>query len=252
VADLNILKGGNPAVYAHGANLGQDGRSGHPNLSKDTVDAVTFNDAGHSNKHGLESVSFDWTGLYTASAGRSYNVVKDMFGDSTGNASARVVSYYPEGSVIRDKQGIGLDKVTAFSVTQDGGPGDLLELSAGFDQSGTSDFITGVIGTTYTANTTSAAATMGASSTAGGRYYLHILNASMSGGNEEFDFKIEHASATNQTYVTATGASLTVASAQSNGTVFTSSGQLRAFVRVVVTRDASSGSVEFVLGAYRV
>jgi hypothetical protein len=251
VADLNILKGGNPAVYAHGANLGQDGRSGHPNLSKDTVDAVTFNDAGHSNKHGLESVSFDWTGLYTASAGRSYNVVMDMFGDSTGNASARVVSYYPEGSAIRDKQGIGLDKVTAFSVAQDGGPGDLLELNAGFDQSGTSDFITGVIGTTYTANSTSTVATMGASSTAGGRYYLHILNASMSGGNEEFDFQIEHSSANGANFISATGASMTVASAQSAGTVLISSGQLRAFVRVVVTRDASSGSVEFVLGAYR-
>jgi hypothetical protein len=247
-----ILKGGNPAVYAHGANLGQFGRSGHPALSKDQVDVVTFDSAGHANKQGLESAGFTWTGLFTSSASTSYEVVNDMFGGATGAAPGRIVTWWPEGSSIRDKQGIGLDKVYGFSNTNDGGPGELLEITTDMVQDGTSDYITGIIGTTYTANSTSAAATMGASSTLGGRFYFHVLSCSASGGNEEFDFLIQHASATNQTYVTATGGSVTVASAQSNGTVFLSSGQLRAFTRVVVTRDASSGAVQFVLGAYRV
>ena len=47
-----ILKNGNPAVWVHDANLGQDGRAGHPAVGNDAVDAVTFDSGGHQNRLG--------------------------------------------------------------------------------------------------------------------------------------------------------------------------------------------------------
>ncbi len=249
-----VLKGGKPTVYVHDTNLGQDGRAGHPSRSKDQVDVVTFLDDAHRNRPGLENVTFDWTGIFTATSGRSYNVIKDMFGDSTGNATARVVSWYagdtdPAAGV---GAGVGMNAARVFDMNEDGGPGDLLELNASMVQDGTSDDLRLIEISSATASFTSTNLDMGASSTAGARFYLHLLTNSASGGNTQWVFTVQHASSTAASWVTATGATATYASGTTLGAVITSTGQLRKFVRVLGTRDADSGTVEYVIGAHRV
>lgn len=258
---VHILIGGKPALFASDQNLGQYGRAGHPEVGKDLVDTMTFDDNAHRNKQGLETGSFPWTGLFEASpastGGSSYDIVRELFGESTGNAAGAVVSYYPESTsagapVDAAAPGVGFDKTRAFGMSESGGVGDVLELSADFQQDGTVDDLRLVVGTTVIANFTSTNVDMVASSTAGGRFYLHSMTNLASGGNTKWVFTVQHASATAASWVTATGATGTYGSGTTTGVVLQSSGQLRRFVRVVATRDATSGTFEFVVGANRV
>ena len=261
MAGIVILIGGKPAVFASDQNLGQYGRAGHPEQAKDQVDTMTFLDTAHRNKHGNETNTFPWTGLFETSAagtgGSSYDQVKDLFGNGTGNATARVVSYYPESTAggapaASPIPGVGFDAARAFSFSESGGPGDVLEISADIQQDGTADDLSLIVGTTVTGNYTSTSIDMGPSSTAGGRFYLHALNNLAVGGNTRWIFTVQHASAADASFVTATGATATYGTGVTTGVVITSSAQLRKFVRVVATRDASSGTFEFVVGAKRV
>jgi hypothetical protein len=258
---IHILIEGKPAVYASDKNLGQYGRAGHPDLQKDQVDVMTFLDGGHRNRPGLEANAFQWTGLFEASeagtGGSSYDAIKELFGDGTGAAAGHVVSYYPQSTAAGEPvdaaaPGIGFDKARAFNITESGGVGDVLELSADIEQDGTADHTNLIVGTTVTANFTSTNIDLTASSTAGGRFYLHTLNNLAVGGNAQWTFTVQHASATGASWVTATGATGTYGSGTTTGVVLTSSGQLRRFVRVVATRDATTGTFEFVVGAKRV
>jgi hypothetical protein len=258
MAGITILVAGKPAVFVSGNNLGQFGRGGHPEIASDTVDITTFNDSAHRNRQGLEQTSFSWTGLFDSTANASYPIVKDLFGDSTGAATARVASYYPEGTAAGApigyaKPGVGLSSARAFGLTESGGVGDVLELNGEISQDGTADFLDLIVGTTITANYTSTNIDLGgASSTAGGRFYFHSLRSTAAGGNAKWTFVVEHASATNAAYVIATGATATFGSGSATGVVLTSSGQLRRFVRLTGTRDNSAGTIEFVVGAKRV
>ena len=253
-----ILVAGKPAVFPSGNDLGQYGRAGHPEITSDTVDITTFNDNSHRNRRGLEQTNFEWTGLFDSTANASYPAVKDLFGDGTGEATARVVSYYPEGTsagapIGLARPGIGLSSARAFNLSESGGAGDVLELSGNITQDGTADLLDLIVGTTITANYTSTNIDLGgASSTAGGRFYFHSLTSKAAGGNAKWTFVVEHASATNASYVTATGATATFGSGSATGVVITSSGQLRRFVRLTGTRDSTGGTIEFVVGAKRV
>ena len=254
-----ILKTGKPSVFVHDANLGQDGRAGMPGNTYDQVDAVTFEDSTHRMKQGLQINTFPWTGVFESSTARSYEILKDMSGTGAVDGNARVVTWYGEGTGAASAQGIGYDAARVFGLTENGGPGELLEISGEIVQDGTFDSISLIERGTQTG--ASFASTwvdldigghLGApSSTAGGRFYAHVLNNLAVGGNTQWVFTIQHASATGGTVLTATGATATYGSGTTLGTVLISSGLLQRFVRMVGTRDATTGTVDYVVGAVR-
>ena len=251
-----ILKNGNPAVWVHDANLGQDGRAGHPAVGNDAVDAVTFDSGGHQNRQGLESGVFEWTGLFEGNATtvppRSYAIAKDLFGDGTGNSTARVTSYYMTDPSVGAAPGWGFDAARGFGMAESGGPGELEELTISMQQDGTVDHIQSMGSARVTNTFTSTWLDLGASSTAGGRFYLHIGTNVAVGGNTRWNFTIQHASATNAATVVATGATATYGTGTSLGAILESTGQLRQFVRMVGTRDATSGTIEYIVGGNRI
>lgn len=247
-----ILKNGNPAVWVHDANLGQDGRAGHPSVGHDTVDAMTFIDGGHRNRQGLETGAFEWTGLFESASGRSYEIAKDLFGDGTGAGTARVVSYYMTSPTTGGAPGWGFDAARGFGLSESGGPGELEELAISMTQDGTVDHIQSMGTNRATANFTSTWLDLGASSTAGGRFYLHIGTNLATGGSAQWTFTVHHASSTGAATAIATGATATYGSGTTTGVVLQSTGELRQFVRLSGTRDATGGTVEYIVGANRI
>lgn len=251
---INILKNGNPGVFVKDKNLGQDGRAGHPALSYDVVDVVTFDDNSHRNQQGLQDNSFEWTGLFNGNAtgSRSYQVIKELLGDGTGAAATQVVSYYHSDPATGAAPGYGFDAARAFNMNESGGPGELLELSASIGQAGTVDSIVSMGTSQITANGVSTWVDLGPSSAAGGRFYLHLGTNQADGGNTRWTFTMHHASATSAATAVATGATATFGTGVSTGVVLQSTGQLRRFVRMAFVRDATTGTIDYQVGANRI
>lgn len=247
-----VLMGGKVAVYVDGSDLGQDGRAGHPAITRDTVDAVTFKDTAHRNKASLGGVfSFDYTGLFTSTVGRSYTVLNDMWGSGTGNPTPQVLTYWPDSATVT-APGIGLGSAFVTNITNVGGPGDLEEISVTITQDGTFDDLTGIApNNTVTANFTGTAVDLLSSSTAGGRFYINILDNKAVGGSAQWVLTVEHSTNSTGNFVTATGATGTYGTGTAIGTILVSSGDLRQYVRLIGTKDATTGTFQYVAGAKR-
>jgi len=248
-----VLMGGKAAVYAHGSDLGQDGRAGHPAVTRDTVDAVTFNDTAHRNKAALEGVfTFDYTGLFTSTAGRSYTVLNDMWGSGTGNPTPRVLTYWPDSATVT-APGIGFSSAYVSNLQNQGGPGDLEEIAVTITQDGTFDDLTSLADDNTQTNTfTGTAIDMLSASTGGARIYVNILSNLAVGGNTRWNMTVEHSSNSTGNFITATGATGTFGTGTAIGTILLGAGSLRQYVRINGTRDATTGTLRFVAGAKRV
>ena len=96
-----------------------------------------------------------------------------------------------------------------------------------------------------TATTSSASIDGAASSAAGGSWYFHITVISASGGNAQWNVKLED-SANDSSFATVGTETYNVTAASGvQGARYDFTGTLRRYVRVTVTLDASSGGLTF-------
>ncbi len=131
-----ILKGSNAEllfVNAAGTgthNLTSFWTGGHPGVSYDQTDVVTFGDNAHRNRQALQDASLDFTFLHDSTASNSYDTMIQLY----TSTSARAVVYAPDGTA----SGAPKWEIPArlFSIDMDGGPGDVLTFSVTFGVDG--------------------------------------------------------------------------------------------------------------------
>ena len=107
--------------------------NGHPELSDDVVDVVTFADLAHRNNPGLQNATVRLTfNDFTLATNAAYKVVTDLL---ASNTTGRSVVYYPDGTAS------GKPKVTVpmrvMRVAFAGGVGEQLTFDAEFAVDGT-------------------------------------------------------------------------------------------------------------------
>jgi len=112
-------------------NLTSLWQDGHPGLSYDTVDLVTFGDSSHRNRQGLEDASLDFTFIMDSAASLSY----DTFNQLRTSTSARNIVYAPNSTA----GGSPKIQIPArlFSMTFGGGPGEVETIAVSFSVDGT-------------------------------------------------------------------------------------------------------------------
>lgn len=112
-------------------NLTSLWQDGHPGLSYDAVDLVTFGDSGHRNRQGLEDASLDFQFLFDSSASLSW----DTFSQLRTSTSARGIVHAPDGTAS------GQPKIEVparlMSIAPGGGPGEAEIISVSFGIDGT-------------------------------------------------------------------------------------------------------------------
>jgi hypothetical protein len=124
------------AVATGTHNLTSLWQSGHPGLSYDQVDVVTFGDNGHRNNQGLQDASLDFTFLHSSGATESYSVFASLF----AAASARNIVYAPNGTASGNPK--WQIPARMFSFEPDGGPGEAAVINVGFAIDGTATIAT--------------------------------------------------------------------------------------------------------------
>lgn len=112
-------------------NLTSLWQDGHPGLSYDAVDLVTFGDSGHRNNQGLEDASLDFQFLFDSGASLSW----DTFSNLRTASAAQNIVHAPDGTAG------GQPKIQVparlMSISIGGGPGEAEIISVSFGIDGT-------------------------------------------------------------------------------------------------------------------
>ena len=238
-----IAKGSKPEIYAHGSDLTDNGRASNPDWQRPAVDVTTFADDAHRNNLGQEVITYQYEGLFDSTANKSYLTLgSDM------RANKRAVTVWVDGA---GSGQLGLAMGNAFNPnnTIPVSVGEAVGISANIVQDGTADIVTS-LGTKHaiTASENGGAFDRGAgaTTTAGGRCYVHVFSpTTISGGNAQYDGTF--ASATTAAGAYTAHAVFSVGSGVNTGTVLevASGTTINRFVRYTFTRDATTGTITF-------
>ena len=245
---VRIIKGGTPTIYIRQNKFGTWARTANPNIEFDVVDAAAIDDNGVRMKPGLQNVTVEISALFDSSGSASHEIFDDLVNND------RPISIYQNGDATGN-DGWGFASASLDAYIPSGAPGDLLEISGVVRQDGTFDRLLSLgAGVTVTANTTGGTVDNGASSTANGRFYIHVIGTNTAvGGNTEWNATLTHSS--NTTAASFTNLATTTFGSGVQGAtalLFTgTSGTIKRYTRLIITRNSTAGTFSIQAGIAR-
>lgn len=246
----------NTRYYLHSYDINGQGSAISLPLARDMMDATAFNDTGEKNVAGPGRRKFTLDSLYDDNAAdqnvdaaldylRSNPTLLTIFpgGDALGQYGYSGPGAMSEGTSYTSKVADIVRMVT--SGTFGGYPGTVLSDGEVFRVQSLAPY------QTVTATFTGTALDGGAQTTLSRYVYIHFPLLTATGGNARWQWSIEDSAdgATGWAAIAGIGFPYNLAAPQA--TWFWLAGTVKRYTRVVMTRDATSGSISFQSGIQR-
>ena len=237
---------GKPQIYVHGYDLGTYGRTYALGFEQDAIDVTAFADVARRRIIGNQTVTLRYDGLFDSTGTGPHTAINDLRG------TQRTISVWPDGMSV-GATGAAILRANAQMYRPAGNMGEVLSLGFDITSDARYDVVYSYdtkIATSTTGQYTSPTYDRGASSTAGGVFFVHIFTCSASGGNTRWTLRWQDATADiSGSFAAVDG----IGAYQANsGTILatyqTSTGNVFRYNRFRASLDADSGNITFVAG----
>lgn len=205
---------------------------------KEAKDDTTVNDTAESRMMGAVGASeVSYSGLFDSAAGANFLGLKALAGSNT----ERAMSFH-YGITVNSKSGLAMVKVTAV---QNGvRHKELLPVAGIFVPNSAVEW--GIVlypMTTVTATTEGGACNNGAQTTAGGAWAYHVTAWSATGGNAKWTLTLQDSADGSTLWAAVAGEPSAINITAVGGARRAVAGTIKQYTRLLVTLDATSGSI---------